>query len=146
MTLKNLKFTSETKQALQGDTIEQLRSKLLSRLEEQRELVEADISGTTVIKTRQVARTNDAGERVIDEVPRKLRKWYWHNICGVWFIEVRYGNKALMLDGKSTAIEIASREKLLETIDVLKKSTIDGELDEALLTVKKKKKYSIKTK
>ena len=46
---------------------------------------------------------------------------------------MRYGSKTLSLNGKgANAIEIGTQDELIETLALLQKVVIDGELDEAI--------------
>jgi hypothetical protein len=50
------------------------RAKVLNWLADQKAMAEAEIAGTPFSATRMVTRTNEAGEKVRMEVPRKVRK------------------------------------------------------------------------
>ena len=65
------------------------RAKLVEKLEEQLAGAEALISGMSFQTTKRVTRTDANGglERVT--VPKRFRAWYWHDISGLWFLEVR---------------------------------------------------------
>jgi hypothetical protein len=66
------------------------------------------------------------------EVPKRPRRWFWHNLEGKWFVELRYGNRPLSIDGRNTAIEVGPKEKLPEVIQTLIEATKKGELDNVL--------------
>ena len=78
-------------------------------------------------------------ERIEQAVERRLRKWYWRNADSTWFMEVRYGNRALKLSGENTAIEVGEREKLTEVIGAVKDAVMAGELDKILAAAKKER-------
>ena len=74
--LKTLKLTAATRNA--PLTPEQmLRGKLVSYLNEQKALAEAEISGTSFVATKKVTRKNAEGENIRVDAPRHVRKgWF----------------------------------------------------------------------
>jgi hypothetical protein len=137
--MAKLKFSNEQRNAEYETAEDKLRARLLAHLGEQLELAKAEQTGERVVRTRQIYVTNEAGERVLTEVEKRLRKWFWHNVEGSWFIELRYGGKVLKLDGKQTAVEVGDKSKLAEVIGTLMDAVKAGELDRALLAAKKER-------
>ena len=137
--MQGLKLTAEKRTRVAATLEDSLRGKLLERLDEQKELVGAELAGKQLVKTRTVYVTNDAGERVAQEKPRRIRKWYCHNGDGAWFIELRYGGKVMKIAGENTAIEIGELKKAQKVIDTLMQAVTAGELDKALLAAKKER-------
>ena len=74
------------------------RAKLVEKLEEQLQGAEALISGMSFQTTKRITRTDANGELERVTVPKRFRAWFWHDISGVWFLEVRYGARALKLE------------------------------------------------
>lgn len=134
--MTKLKLTNEQRTIEAKTTEEMLRAKMLERLAEQLELAEAELAGTTVVKTRKAYVVDDSGERVARDVERRLRKWFWCNEKGVWFIELRYSNKAIKIDGDKTAIEVGDLKKFPGVITTLIDAVKAGELDGALAAAK----------
>tara|TARA_Y100001934_G_C12228121_1_gene714000 strand:- start:91 stop:438 length:348 start_codon:yes stop_codon:yes gene_type:complete len=93
--MKQLRLSTESRLSSFETDQERLRRRLIEQLDEQLELVQADLAGETIIKTRTVYVTNENGERVAQKQPRRMRRWYWHNSAGIWFIELCYGNRPL---------------------------------------------------
>ena len=56
-----------------------------------------------------------------------------------WFMELRYGGKALKLSGDRTAVEVGDKAKLVETVATLIEAVKAGKLDKALLAAKKER-------
>jgi hypothetical protein len=117
--------------------IEQRRAKLIEKLEEQLALVEALITGGRFEPLRSVWQTNDEGERVRVQRPKRVRSWYWLNAAGCFF-SVYYGNNLLKLDGEMTAISVGNRAELPATIKAVIEAVRAGELDEAIEEVAEK--------
>ncbi len=137
--MAKLKLTTEQRSKQNETAEEKLRAKLLERLGEQLELAEAEQKGESVVKTRRIFVANEDGERVGKDIERRLRKWFWRSVGGTWFMELRYGGKALKLSGNRTAIEVGDKAKLTETIATLIEAVKAGELDKVLLAAKKER-------
>ena len=102
------------------------RAKLVEKLEEQRQGAEALISGMSFQTTKRITRTGANGE----PVPKRFCAWFWHDISGVWFLEVRYGARALKLDKSgATSIVVGEQENLVDIIGTVIEAVRAGELD-----------------
>lgn len=126
--LKTLKLTAATRNVTL--TPEQvLRGKLVSYLNEQKALVEAEIAGTAFSATKRVTRTNEAGEKVRVDAPRHVRKGWFTDVQGKMFFQLRYGSKPLEFTKGMNAVEVGN----LADVPVIISSIIDainaGELD-----------------
>jgi hypothetical protein len=118
--------------------LQHMRQKLLESLEEQLVMAEHMLKGSYYeVKVERKVKDPLTGERVKKTVNKLLKAWYYE-IHDKMFFEVRYANRALELVKGKTAIEIESREKLLETIDVVIAAVKNGELD-AVLDARNKK-------
>lgn len=137
--IKQLKLSSEGRLSNIETTEQRLRRRLCEQLDEQIELVEADIAGEELVKMRVVYTTNENGERVAKKLPRRMRRWYWNNSAGTWFIELCYGNRPLKIAADKTAVEAGALEKLADVIGVLKEAVNAGELDKQLAQASKER-------
>ena len=130
--LKNLK-TSKVQRSDIKSAAQQRRFKLLARLEEQRDAAQALIDGRIYTSTKRVTRANEAGELERVTVPKRLRTWFWHDVSGTWFMEIKYGSKALRLDKDgATSVVVDKRENLVATINLMIDAVHGGELDAAI--------------
>jgi hypothetical protein len=83
--------------------------------------------------TKRTTQTNQDGELERVTVPKRFRACYWHDISGVWFLEVRYGARALKLNKSgATSIVVGERDKLVDTIRTVIEAVRAGELDAAI--------------
>jgi len=137
MTKLKLSNITRTRQALTVE--ESLRGRMLGHLTEQQELIAAELKGETLVKTRKIYVTNDAGERVTQDAKRRLRKWYWQDGDGTWYLELRYGGKVMNIEGDKAAIEAGKIKDIPKIIDTVIDAVKAGELDGALLTAKKER-------
>ena len=106
------------------------RAKLVEKLEEQLQGAEALISGMSFQTTKRITRTGANGELERVTVPKRFCAWFWHDISGVWFLEVRYGARALKLDKSgATSIVVGEQENLVDIIGAVIEAVRAGELD-----------------
>ncbi len=79
----------------------------------------------------------DTGEKVRQEVPIRMRRWWWNDDTGKVMLEVRYGNKPLELQPGKPTIEIGEQDNLLPVLSTLRQGIAAGELDKLLMEAKK---------
>jgi len=126
--LKTLKLTAATRNA--PLTPEQmLRGKLVSYLNEQKALAEAEISGTTFVATKKVTRKNAEGENIRVDAPRHVRKGWFVDAEGKMFFQIRYGSKPLELTKGMNAVEVENLAELPSLIASIIEAINAGELD-----------------
>lgn len=142
--MKQLKLSTESRLASIETDQERLRRRLIEQLDEQLELVQADLAGETIVKTRTVYATNENGERVAQKLPRRMRRWYWHNSVGTWFVELCYGNRPLNIDPDKSAIEAGKREDIVPVLNKLKEAVKAGELDKCLEQARKERAITMR--
>lgn len=126
--LKTLKLTAASRNATL--TPEQvLRGKLVSYLNEQKALAEAEIGGTLFNATKRVTRTTEAGEKVRVDAPRHVRKGWFTDAQGKMFFQIRYGSKPLELAKGLNAVEVENLAGLPTVIASIIQAVQAGELD-----------------
>jgi len=81
---------------------------------------------------RTVRQKDEAGNSVSVEREKRLRPWYWHDLDGKWFLELRHSNVVLALGKDQNAIEAGTKDKLVPTIETVMEAVKAGELDEAM--------------
>lgn len=124
---------SDTKRDATRNPVAIRRQKLIDKLGEQAKLANGLINGETVGFTRMVNEKDaETGARKQVEKPKRVRQWFWHNLDGAWFLEVRFGNKVLDLGKGQQAIEVGEKEKLPATIETVVAAVKAGELDKAM--------------
>ena len=83
--------------------------------------------------TKRFTRTDANGELERVTVPKRFRGWCWYDISDVWFLEVRYGARALKLNKSgATSIVVGERDKLVDTIHTVIEAACAGKLDTAI--------------
>jgi hypothetical protein len=110
------------------------RTKILQKLLEQRELVLAQIEERNYVPKRlRTVRDVSTGERIVREMPVRIKPWWWMGERGEILFAVFYGSKMLELAKGKSAIEVTKTDDLLPAIDIvinsIKKSELDVQLE-----------------
>jgi hypothetical protein len=130
--LKTLKLTAAIRNTpLTPEQV--LRGKLVSYLNEQKALAEAEISGTLFQTTKRVTRTNEAGEKIRVDAPRHVRKGWFTDATGKMLFQIRYAGKPLEFTKGMNAVEVDDLKDVPVIINSIIEAVNAGELD---LTVK----------
>lgn len=126
--LKTLKLTAATRNApLTPEQV--LRGKLVSYLNEQKALAEAEINGSPFTATKRITRTNEAGEKVRVDAPRHVRKGWFTDAAGKMFFQLRYGSRPLEFTKGMNAVEVENLAELPSLIASIIQAINAGELD-----------------
>jgi hypothetical protein len=111
------------------------RNKLISKLHDQLQCVQAKIRGEEFIQTKYVSLKKDNGERVELAKQKRLKPWWFTSESGNLTFELKYGNKKLEIVKGKTGIEANSLNELEKVVEVLKKAVAEGELDDRINSV-----------
>ncbi len=116
------------------------RQKLIDKLGEQAKLASALIADETVRFTHTVTvKDPETGETKRVEKERRVRPWFWHNLDGQWFLEIRFGNKVVDLGKNKTTVEVGEKGNLVATIETVIEAVKAGELDDAVKVIAEKR-------
>jgi hypothetical protein len=130
--LSGLKLTA-TRKPQNLPQVVQRRNKLIGRISDQIELATAQANGTTHLFTKIRTLTDkDTGVRKQVETSKRVKAWWFATENGKLALSVRYGAKVLELAKGKYAIEVASTAELVNTLEIVKKATENGELDDAI--------------
>ena len=143
--LTKLKLTDKTRTDVETNPEDALRNKLITRLLEQKELVEADLKGELISKTRfKFVTDSETGESKRVEVQKQLRRWWWNDEDGQVMLTLRYGNKPLAITGDKSTIEIGTLDKLPKIIETIIEAVKAGELDKQLNAAMAERRLKLK--
>jgi hypothetical protein len=144
--LASLKLTAARKPRALPDVVKR-RQKLLRKLGEQRELAMAQADGQNYVPKRlRTVKDTQTGERVIREMPVRIKPWWWTGEKGETLLSVFYGSKTLELGKGKTAIEVANVKDIAGVLDVLINATQNAELDTQIENASVKLRDGFKTK
>ncbi len=120
--------------------IEVKRNKLITRLNEQRAMVQCLLDNTDFIAYKEVFITDDeSGEKRKVKRPKRVRPWFYQS-ADKYYFEIKYGTKSLEIQKNKPAIDVGSKDELLTVIDTIIDATKQGFLDAELAKVKGPKK------
>ena len=120
--MKSLTLTTVPK--VQNDPVRSRRERLISRLQEQKEL----ISNPSLVRTVQRAVKKD-GVRTVVETQQKVRPWWRTDEKGHVVLFIRAGWRLLEFEKGKTGVAAGSMERLPAVIDTLIEAVRAGELD-----------------
>jgi hypothetical protein len=124
--LKSLTFT--TLPATGGNPILDRRTKIITRLEEQK-LILKDPNYTRTVRNW----VKKDGERAMVEKQQRVPLWWRQFPNGSYALFVRSGLKPIEFEKGKAAIAVPSLDKLPSVIDTLITAVRNGELDEQLV-------------
>jgi len=131
--LATLKLTAAKKSG-QLSPVMQRRTKIAKRIGEQILLARSQAEGSTYAPTKQRKVTDaETGESKIVQVPKRIKEWWFTADSGKLCVSLKYGSKLIPLSAKNqTAVELASNDDLIKTLEILKQAVQNGELDAQL--------------
>ena len=82
------------------------------------------VEGKEYVAVREVAQRDANGNTVFVEKQKRIKNWFYTNNSKNWFLEVRYGNRALGLAEGKTAIAkaVSKRNANKQSKNQLKRS------------------------
>ncbi|REL34688.1 DUF6641 family protein [Thalassotalea euphylliae] len=120
--------------------IEVKRNKLITRLNEQRAMVQCLLENTDFVAYKEVFITDDeSGEKRKVKRPKRVRPWFYQS-ADKYYFEIKYGTKSLEIQKTKPTIDVGSKDELLTVIDTIIDATKQGFLDAELAKVKGPKK------
>ena len=131
----NLKLIA-AKRPVQLSPVVQRRNKVAKRIAEQIALATAKQDGTSYAPTKQRKVTDAAtGESKTISVPKRIKSWAFTADTGKLCVQLRYGAKVVEFAKGKTAVELATADQLVPTLETLKAAVEGGELDSQLEAV-----------
>ena len=137
------RFNLKTVKRISGkDPKQNKRDKLVKALEEQLLSVEHKIKGEIYKPIKKVWVEDDAGAKILKEVPKRVREWYFEQDSG-WYIQCRYGARVLDIVGRNNSVYVNKLTDIPKIIKAFIEATNKGELDEAIERVSMRRKLAI---
>ena len=130
--LKALNLVAVPKHAA-NDPKQSRRNKLLTQLEQQRELARDE---NYVVRRQRWAKQADGSKQLVEHAKR-VKRWWRADGSGSIYMVVRYGNKLLELDKGKAAIAVGAKDNLVAVLDAVILAVSEGTLDAAIEAVSK---------
>jgi len=132
--LAALKLTNAKKSAQMSPVVAR-RTKIALRLSQQILLAKAKQEGSTYAPTKQrKVKDAETGETKTVQVEKRIKEWWFTADSGKLCVALRYGAKVIELAKGKSAVELASNDDLVKTLETLKQAVQNGELDQQLET------------
>lgn len=130
--LANLKLVA-AKKPTQLSPVVQRRNKVARRIAEQIALATAKQDGKTYAPTKQrTVKDAETGESKTISVSKRMKEWWFVADSGKTCVSLRYGAKIVEIAKGKTAVELATADQLVPTLETLKAAVEGGELDAQL--------------
>ena len=109
------------------------RNKLSSKLWEQIQLAKSQLDGKPFIVMKyKTVKDRETGLRKQVEVPKRIKPWWFQSEEGKVCVAVKYGSWTLELAKGKPSIELANKDELISTLELVKKAVEAGELDQQI--------------
>lgn len=116
-----------------NDPTLQRRIKLLTQLEQQRELA---ANPNFIVLTQKWIKQDDGSKALVDK-QKRVKKWWVIDMSGVCFFTVRYGSKLIEIEKGKAAITVGNKENLVSVIDAVIGAVKNGEFDTLLNSIER---------
>ncbi|MEI6557549.1 MAG: hypothetical protein WCO00_04015 [Rhodospirillaceae bacterium] len=143
--LETLTFSDASKRTEVTDIKSNLRRKMVAALDHQANLASAELKGETytveIEKWVETDKETRAKARV--RVQKIIRPMWYRNGADAILLELRFANKPVTINGKPSIV-VGTIEKLVPTIQTIRKAVLAGELDTALKAAADSRKRAFK--
>ena len=127
-TLNTLKLVTAKKPTMMPPIIGR-RNKLSEKIWDQIQLAKAlKEGGTYTTKRFKSIKDYDGASKTI-EVQKRVRQWWFTSEQGKVCLSIRYGARLIELAKGKSAVEVGTGEDLINTLEIIRKATLAGELD-----------------
>lgn len=142
-TLSTLKLTAAQRPG-KLSAVQQRRSKLIGRIDEQIALAKSTISGKPYAGVRLRMVADESGVKRQVESAKRVKAWWFNAESGKLALCVRYGARVLELSKGKWAVEVGSTTELVGTLEIVRSAVEGGELDAAIEAAASKLKSGFK--
>jgi hypothetical protein len=140
--LANLNM-SDVKKPKQQTAVQMRRNKLSKQLWEQVQLATALANGSSFAPIRvRTVKDKLTGERKTVEQPKRVKPWWFTAEDGSVCLQVRYGVQVLEIGKGKNTIKLASKDQLIDTLNLVKQAAESGELDKQIAAVATKAQFN----
>ncbi len=131
-TLNTLKLVSAVKPQQMPDVVKR-RYKLSNKLWEQIQLARSQFNNEPFNITKMKTVKNiDTGAKETIAVNKRIRPWWFNSEAGSLCVTIKYGTKIIELAKGKPSIELANKDELISTLELVKKAVEAGELDQQI--------------
>jgi len=129
--LSTLKVTARPEKTSENPELKR-RERLLGKLDHQLAMADAFVNNEQYVAYKEKWKINAETQlRELIRVPKNIAKWFYKR-NGLYYLEIRYANRALEISPKNHAIEVGDKDELTKVISTVISSVIAGEFDKLL--------------
>ena len=143
--LEKLTFATTTKKAETSLPNLVLQRKMVSALDDQIAGAQAEIAGQPFVKQKERWMPTENGSKERRVVQSALRKFWFKNTQGQVLLEMRFGNKPLVIQGKPSIL-VGEMANLPVVLNTLREAVLAGELDSELAAASDQRRRGRKAK
>ena len=122
----------------QQNPIDRARAKMVEALKEQMEAAQCMLEKRPYEKRRPRKITNENGETETKEMRVRFKPWYWMDLDGSAYIQLKYGSQTLAKDGMALVARAGRLEDIPTTLNKIVAAVEKGEFDAVLLAAAQK--------
>ena len=127
-TLNTLKLVTAKKPTMMPPIIGR-RNKLAEKIWDQIQLAKAlKEGGTYTTKRFKSIKDYDGASKTV-EINKRVRQWWFTSEQGKVCLSIRYGARLIELAKGKSAVEVGTAEDLINTLEIIRKAALAGELD-----------------
>ena len=143
--LDTLTFSESSKRTVNTDPQTNLRRKMAAALDHQINAATAEIKGETYTITveKWVETDKPTGTKERRKVAKALRRMWYVDGADRVMVELRFANTPISVGGKASIV-VGTIDKLVPTLQTVRKAVMAGELDAALKAASDGRKRSLK--
>ena len=143
--LDTLTFSDASKRTQNTDPVVSLRRKMAAALDHQINAATAEIKGETyTIEIERWVLTDKAtGTKDRRKVQKAVRKMWFRDAADRVMLELRFSNKPVAVNGKASIV-VGGMDKLVPTLQTVRKAVMAGELDVSLKAASDGRKRALK--
>ena len=131
-TLNTLKLVNQVKPQHLPDVVKR-RYKLSNKLWEQIQLARSQFLNEPFAVTKMKTVKNlDTGTSETIAVNKRIRPWWFNSDTGSMCVTIKYGTKVIELAKGKPSIEVADKDQLISTLELVKKAVEAGDLDQQI--------------
>lgn len=131
MTFLSKLALTQLKRPTKSTPQEQRRNKLITKLEEQLALAEAQKAGKRYVVMKSAWTRDDSGNKQKVQREKIVRPWFWPDANGLCMV-VKYGSTALELAKGKRALTVPSIDAVPDAITTVIAAVKAGELDTSI--------------
>ena len=134
MSLSELKFGAEKRPVphWRSSPTEKMRAAVLTAIQNQRVLLDAERNGTAPNLTKTVKTMGEDGSVITSVVAKNPRKWFWKNPAGQFLVEMLFAGHPVLVNGKQSTILAGDADGVERVLNILADAVSKGDLDTQL--------------